>query len=222
MIRSAAYTAMILSGIVLVLLAALHALSPEFDPSWRVVSEYADGRYGWILSLMFAAWAVSSWALALAIKPLLSTRAGQFGTWVLVVAGVGEAIASAFDINQPLHGLADLLGAVGFPVAAMLVTVSLVRSQPSLRDKTALLWLANLTWISTVATIASVLVLFVTFTHSGGHVPSDGKPLPIGTTLPAGTVAVVGYANRLYVIVACLWTAVAARAVSAVPHIAIG
>jgi hypothetical protein len=212
MIRAAASTAIALSVAVLVLLAALHALSPEFNPSWRVVSEYANGRYGWVLSLMFACWAASSWTLAFAVRPLLSTRAGRVGVCILVVAGMGEALACAFDVNQPLHGLADILGAGGLTLAAMLVSFSLVRSRPSMRGRGPLLWLANLTWISTVATIASVVVLFVTFTHAGGHVPSDGKPLPIGTVLPAGTVAAIGYVNRLYVMVACLWAIAAARA----------
>jgi hypothetical protein len=30
------------------LLASLHVLSPEFDPAWRVVSEYVNGGYGWV------------------------------------------------------------------------------------------------------------------------------------------------------------------------------
>ena len=48
---------------VILLLASLHVLSPEFDPCWRVVSEYANGNYGWVMSLMFAAGALSNWAL---------------------------------------------------------------------------------------------------------------------------------------------------------------
>ncbi len=40
----------------LILLALLHVVSPEFDPSWRMISEYANGRNGSILSLMFACW----------------------------------------------------------------------------------------------------------------------------------------------------------------------
>jgi len=32
------------SAAALMLLASLHVLSPEFDPSWRMVSEYANGR----------------------------------------------------------------------------------------------------------------------------------------------------------------------------------
>jgi hypothetical protein len=211
MTRVAAYTAIALSVAVLVLLAALHVLSPEFDPSWRVVSEYANGRYGWVLSLLFACWSVSSWSLAYSLKPLRSSRTGRVGLWILVIAGLGQAIASAFDVNQPLHGLADLLGAGGLPVAAMLTSIAIVRSRPSLPGRAALLFLANLTWISTLAIIASVVVLFVTFTHAGGHVPSDGTPLPMSAVLPAGTVGLVGYANRLYVIAACLWAILAAR-----------
>jgi hypothetical protein len=33
----------------LVLLAALRAVSQAFDPSWRMVSTYALGDYGWVL-----------------------------------------------------------------------------------------------------------------------------------------------------------------------------
>jgi hypothetical protein len=39
----------------LVLLALLHLLSPEFSPVARMVSEYANGGYSWVLSLMFIA-----------------------------------------------------------------------------------------------------------------------------------------------------------------------
>jgi hypothetical protein len=59
----------------ILLLASLHVLSPEFDPSWRMVSEYAFGRYGWVLSLMFVCWGISAWALA--IWPAVKTKAGS-------------------------------------------------------------------------------------------------------------------------------------------------
>src|SRR5437763_8721684 len=103
---------------VLLLLASLHVLSPEFDPSFRMVSEYALGQYGWVLSLMFLAWGISSWALAVAVWPQVKTRAGKVGLWFLVIAGIGEAMASAFDVSHDLgHGFAGVLGIVGFPIA---------------------------------------------------------------------------------------------------------
>lgn len=30
----------------LLLLASLHLIEPEFDPSWRMISEYELGKYG--------------------------------------------------------------------------------------------------------------------------------------------------------------------------------
>ena len=50
----------IATGATISLLASLRVLSPEFSPSWRVVSEHAFGRYGCVLSLMFLSWGISS------------------------------------------------------------------------------------------------------------------------------------------------------------------
>lgn len=52
----------------LVLLAALRVISPEIEPLWRIVSEYALGNYGWVLALLFLSWALTCVALFIAIK----------------------------------------------------------------------------------------------------------------------------------------------------------
>src|SRR5438477_4472190 len=88
----AALLAMVAAAVTLLLLASLHVLSPEFDPSFRMVSEYALGHYGWVLSLMFLAWGLSAWALALALWSQVKTRAGKVGLWFLVIAGLAEAL----------------------------------------------------------------------------------------------------------------------------------
>ena len=44
-------------------LVTLHIVSPEFAPSWRMVSEYANGRHGWLLTAVFLTWALGSLAL---------------------------------------------------------------------------------------------------------------------------------------------------------------
>jgi Protein of unknown function (DUF998) len=110
----AAWAAIALTAVTLALLAALHVLSPEFDPSWRVISEYALGRHGWVLSLMFLALGFSTWALAWAIRSQVTTKAGKVGLALLLVAGLGEAMASVFDIRHEVgHGVAGLLGVLG-------------------------------------------------------------------------------------------------------------
>jgi len=191
----------------LVFLAALHILSPEFDPSWRMVSEYANGQYGWVLSLMFAFWALSSWTLAFAIWSQVGTRAGKIGLVFLIAAGIGEAMASVFDINHPLHGLAGLIGIGSLPVAAMLISVSLGRTQLWSTAKKVLLWTANLTWMSVLLLAATFAILIVTFTQAGGDMTAQVEV----TVLPPGVIALVGWANRLLVVVYCVWVMIVAR-----------
>ena len=190
-----------------VLLGALHVLSPEFAPSWRMVSEYANGRYGWVLSLMFASWAISAWALAYAIWPQVKTIAGKIGLVLLIVAGIGEAMGGLFDINHPLHGLAALIGIPTFPIAAMLISVSLSRTPPWSNVRKALLWIANLTWISVLLMAGTFIIMIVTFTQVGGDMTADATTV---TTLPSGVIALVGWANRFLVIIYNVWVMVVA------------
>ena len=113
----------------ILLLATLHVLSPEFSPSWRMVSEYAFGHYAWVLSLMFVSWAISSWALVIVIWSQVHTNAGRVGLWFLIIAGIGEAMASVFDVRHEIgHGIAGLLGVIGFPIAALLLSGALGRN----------------------------------------------------------------------------------------------
>ena len=197
---NAARLAIAAAVVVLLLLAGLHGLSPEFDPSWRMVSEYATGRYGWVLSLMFVLWALSSWALAFAIWPQLKTIAGRIGLAFLIAAGVGEAMAAVFDITHPLHSVAALIGIPSLAIAAMLISVSLGRAKAWFPARKLLLWTANLTWISLVLMAASFAILIFTYTRAGGDMSAG-----IITTLPPGVIAVVGWANRLLVLAYCAW-----------------
>jgi hypothetical protein len=153
----AAWLAMIMTAATILLLTSLHVLSPEFDPSWRMVSEYAFGNYGWMLSLMFPSWGISAWALAVAIWSQVRTRSGKVGLWLLVVAGIGEAMASVFDVTHDTgHGIAGLLGVVGFPIAALLLSVDLRHSQAWRGAGKTLFWIANLNWISVVLLVATL------------------------------------------------------------------
>ena len=199
--RSAARLAIATSSLTLLLLASLHVLSPEFGPSWRMVSEYANGQYAWVLSLMFAAWAISSWALAFAIRSQVNTTAGKIGLVFLILAGVGEAMASVFDINHELHGLAGIIGIGGLPIAAMLLSVSLSRTEAWSSGKKVLLWTANLTWISVVLLMAAFAIMIGTFMQSGATI----DPQAVITELPEGVIGLVGWANRLLIAAYCIW-----------------
>lgn len=82
----AAWLAILATGAAILLLAALHVLSPEFSPSWRVISEYAFGHYSSVLSLMFLSSGIGTWALAVAIWPQVHTTGGRVGLWFLIIS----------------------------------------------------------------------------------------------------------------------------------------
>jgi hypothetical protein len=191
----------------LVSLVLLHVLSPEFSPAWRMVSEYANGDYSWILSLMFIFWALSSWLLAFTLWPVVKTTAGKVGLYFLILSGIGEAMAAAFDINHSLHGLASFLGIGSLPVAALLISTSLGRTEAWSAAKKPLLWSAHLTWISVVLMAATFALLISTFMQSGAEMPTDSTAV---TTLPDGVIALVGWANRFLILIFCAWVMIVA------------
>ena len=203
----AAYLAIATAVLALLFLAGLHILSPEFAPAWRMVSEYAYGHYGWVLSLMFLAWCISAWALAVAIWSQVGTKAGKVGLWFLIIAGIGEAMASVFDITQDTgHTIAGILGIGGFPIAALLLSASLGRLEAWRGVKKLLLWFANLSWISIVLLVITLVLMTVQFLHAnGGQLPSHAP-----TSLPPGVIGLDGWADRLFVLSNCLWVMIAA------------
>jgi hypothetical protein len=64
----------------LALLALLHLVRPELDPSWRMVSEYAIGSYGWLMVLAFFSLSLSCLSSAVALR----SQVGRFGPSVPV------------------------------------------------------------------------------------------------------------------------------------------
>jgi len=199
--RLPAHVAIRAAAAALLLLAALHVLSPEFDPAWRMVSEYANGSYGWVLSAMFAAWGVSSWALALALRAEARSTPVRVGLIFLTIGGLGEAMAAVFDINHDtMHGVAGALGILGLPIAAILISVGLGRSERWSAARRTLLWTANLTWISVVLLAATFALLVATFSQAVG-----GPPAQAPRVLPNGVIGLVGWANRLLVVSYCVW-----------------
>jgi hypothetical membrane protein len=202
----AAWAAIAATGTACGLLLSLHVLSPEFSPAWRMISEYANGRYSWVLSAMFTAYGVSMLALAFAIRSRLTTKQGRVGLVLLTLSGIGAASASIFDVNQEaLHEVSGRLGYFGLPVPAMLISTAICRLQPWSSAKKHLLLAANLTWVSIVVWIVSFAVMIATFMLALGGLPSAPPD-----NLPAGVIALVGWTNRLSVLSAWAWVVIVA------------
>jgi hypothetical protein len=98
-----------------------------------------------VLSLMFLCMGSSSWALAAAIWSEVHTSGGKVGLWLLLIAGLGGAMASFFNITHEIgHAIAGFLGVIGFPIAAVLLSVALGRNENWRAARTRLLCVANL------------------------------------------------------------------------------
>ncbi len=205
--KAAGWLAIVATAVTILLLGALHVLSPELAPSWRMVSEYAAGHYSWVLSLMFLSWSISSWALVVALRPEVQSGAGKVGLWLLIVAGIGEAMASIFDVTHEIgHGVAGLLGVIGFPIAAVLLSSALSRNKHWQRARRALRWSANLSWISVVVLAATLAIMTMQMARvTGGHLPQHAPK-----SLPPGVLALDGWADRLIILSNCAWVLLAA------------
>jgi hypothetical protein len=124
----------------LILLIVLHFLKPELDPSWRFISEYAIGDYGWMMALAFLCLALGYIALFVAIRSQLPRFAGRVGLALLLVSATGVILAGIFTtdpitatentrtLQGKLHTLGGMLG-LAMPFAAALISWSLTRNR---------------------------------------------------------------------------------------------
>ncbi|MEP6895980.1 MAG: DUF998 domain-containing protein [Chloroflexota bacterium] len=131
----------------------------------------------------------------------MGARAAKIGLVFLIAAGIGEAMASVFDIKHPLHDLAGMIGIVSLPIAALLISVSLGRMREWSTAKKVLLWTANLTWVSVLLLIVTFAIMVFTFIKSGGDMNTQVEV----TVLPPGVIGLVGWTNRLLVLAYCGW-----------------
>ncbi len=184
----------------LLALVLLHVLSPELDPSWHMISEYAYGRGGPVLTLLFLCWAASCWCAAVSLVPLLKGGWAKVALVLLGVSGVGALMGAIFDVRHDLHGAAFALGVPTLPIAALVVSARLSRRAPEARA--LLLVSAHATWISLALQVGTMALFISGLVRAGAFHPETKEML---TSLPEGVPAVVGYANRLLVIAYLAW-----------------
>ena len=194
-------TLSIIAGAVSLLsLLALHFVSPEFKPGWRMVSEYAMGKYKWILTLFFLLWGASSLLLAIGLLEKVSGFWAYFATVLLAISGIGAICGGLFDVNHKNHGLAFALGVPPFPIAVLIITYHLLNA--GITTKANALIAAHSTWISMLFMAFTMMHMFSGFKKAGVAWDKDSPPL---TEVPEGVIALVGYANRLLVFCFIFW-----------------
>jgi hypothetical protein len=186
-----------------VLLAGLHLLKPELDPSWHFISEYAIGRHGWMMVLAFGALAFSYVMLTVALRSQLRTIWDRIGLALLLVSAAGLAIAASFTTDPitaskdavtsegKLHNLGGTLG-IAMPFAAAIISWSLARNQAWASARRPLMWATALALLSFLVSLSSLSVMLSQ--HDGRFGPD----------------VLVGWPNRLEMLAYSVWLMVVA------------
>jgi hypothetical protein len=139
-----------------ILLIVLIFLRPDLDPSWHTISEWAIGRYGWLMSGAFLISAASYGALFVMLRSQLQGTMGRIGLGVLLVCVIGSIGVGIFTTDpMPLHDPLSTTGKLHvifgtsqlmlLPFAALLINLSLARkNQRWATSRRVLLWTAGL------------------------------------------------------------------------------
>jgi hypothetical protein len=185
------------------LLALLHLLKPDMDPSWNFISEYEVGSFGWLMQLAFLTLSLSCIFLSLLLWKQIRII-GKIGLVMLLISAAGMIIAAVFKtdpLNTPaasatpsgkLHQLGAMLDQI--PVAAIFMTIAIFRKKEWKINKLLLILSLAFVWFGFLYFVGSVRSQF----------PAGGK---------FGPTVLVGWQNRLMILSQAVWLIIIAREV---------
>jgi len=164
--RTAAWISCYAGGLFVLLLVGLHVVEPEYDPTWRFVSEYALGRFGWMMSVAFGALAISLLSTVVAVARHVRTVAGHIGLVIIAIAVAGLLMAAVF-VTDPMTTAPDAYSVSGrmhvlgasldwSPAGMVLVGWALSRTANWRRHRRVLLLTAAVPVVLTLAFTAAL------------------------------------------------------------------
>jgi len=177
----AAVYSLSVTGLAVGLVVLLHFLEPEFDPSWRMLSEYSLGRYGVLMRAAFLA--AGTGVIAVAVALLESGSPWSAGLALVALGPLGAAFLDTDPITTPrtqtskrndVHAAFGALFILGFPAAATIAGIGAARDAavgPVLAWASAVPWL-GLAWFLG----ASIWYGRTTGTQGGGPEVRVGWP----------------------------------------------
>jgi len=196
---------LITSSVSILSLLLLHLTSPEFKPSWRMISEYANGKFKILITVFFIFWGLSTILTALMISQNLNGNWMYIGISLVILSGLGAICGGLFDINHKLHGMSFALGVPTLPIGALMLHSQLQNSSGEYSN--LLFYSTHSIWISLVLMGISMGLLMSGFKKSGLPMGPGVKP-PV--KLPKEVIGINGYFNRLLVICYIGWSMVVA------------
>jgi len=152
------------------------------------------------MMLSFFSLALSCAALFVAVRSQIETTDGKIGLGALLIVaaffdrggrlyrGSHNGSKDELTTHGHLHALSAMVGIPGFPIAALLISLSLARrNQASSAVRRSLIWSALLTWVSVTAM----------FVYMAVALPNHGGKF--------GPGLLTGWLNRFVVVTYCVW-----------------
>jgi hypothetical protein len=182
-------------ALAVVLVALLHRLEPEFDPSWRMLSEYSLGRYGVLMRIAFLAGGTGVIAVAIALAG--SAWPASLGLILVAIGPLGAAFVDTDPITTPraqmskrsnVHAALGSLFILGFPLAATIAGIS-AAGDPAVGS--VLAWASVVPWIA----LAWFLGMNARYARLGDHGAPEVR---------------IGWPNRVNMLAYLGWVALAA------------
>lgn len=196
--------AIVFAVLFILTLAVLHLLKPEFDPKWRMISEYEIGKYGALMQGAFFAWAASVIFMMIVAWHFIGSAGGIIGwVWflIIVLALVGAGIFKTNAItdnstsrDNTIHALCGSIVILTFPIAASLVAGNLVQSPFWAPYKACIILFTILNWLGMIGFFASII-------WSRRKDPSAGR---------VGPKVLLGWPNRIMAVIYNVWVIILA------------
>lgn len=152
-----------------VALLTLHFLRPDYAPATNFISNYAVGRYGWVMTSWFIAMSCGLLALAAGLYANgLRSIIARLAIFLFVVAAIGLVVSAIYPTDAPgapstptgaIHDMSFLVNVGSIFIATVLLSVSF-GAHPTWRSyrRTA--------WILTSLILIAFVVQFLTL-HKG-------------------------------------------------------
>jgi hypothetical membrane protein len=115
-------------------LLLLHLLRPDYAPATNFISNYAVGRYGWIMTTWFLAMSCGLLTLAMGLyRNDLRSVVARLGLLLLVVASIGLVVSAIYPTDVPgapstrsgdIHDMSFLVNVGSIFMATVLLSLS--------------------------------------------------------------------------------------------------
>jgi hypothetical protein len=195
-----------ITGIIfIVILIALHFIKPEFDPSWRMISEYEIGKNGWLMRVAFFIWAacIASFTITLIQASVKPHYVIDIWLFIISIAMIGAGIfrtdpidASTNSLNDVMHKVFGSIVILTFPIIGTIITVTYI-SQEAVRMKVLLIIATTLIWVGQVCFFGVTAIA----QRKNPNIKQGSPEIKIGWP---NRIMVLSYVIWIFIAVACI------------------